>query len=116
MLSDTVEGGFLVNGSRKIVKYFRYFGKPQVRQHEESLGDVLFPIEAYKDFAVGFSSHKVHLMSLLLMARKTFIRRHLNTFFVRALLRLFHLVDISLLTVFPFLRNSCGEAVMILKK
>ena len=116
VIADTVQGSWPVHFGRKIVKFCRHFGNPEVRTQEEDLGDVLFDLATYEEFARGFSHHEIHTMSFLYMVKQTFLQWHTDRFVVRAILRAAKLADDVLLTVFPFLRKSCGEAVLHLKR
>lgn len=116
VIADTVRGSWPVNLGRKLVKFCRFYGRPEERRHEEDLGDVLLGLDDYEEFARGFSAAKIQPMSFCYMVKQTALQHHLDRFSVRLLLRLAKLTDDVLLKVVPPLRRGCGEAVMTLKR
>jgi len=116
ILADTVRGSSAIHLGRRLVKYFRHRGRDEVRLHEENLGDVLFPVEEYERFAEGFGHHEIFMMSYLYMVKQTVLQYHVDKFYVRWFLRLVKYTDDVLLTVLPFLKKGCGEAVLYIRK
>lgn len=116
VIADTVQGSWPINAGRKLVKFMRFFGKPELRAQEEDLGDVLFNLATYSEFAEGFSKHRIIPMSFFFMVKQTFLQWHTDKFAVRAFLRASKWLDNTLLTLIPFMKRGCGEAVLYLEK
>lgn len=116
VIADTVQGAWPIHAGRKLVKFMRFFGKPELRAQEEDLGDVLFTTSTYREFAEGFSKHRIIPMSFFFMVKQTFLQWHTDKFAVRAFLRATKCLDDVLLTCLPFLKRGCGEAVLYLEK
>ena len=116
ILADTVRGSRIIHMGRRLVKYFRFMLQPEARQHEQDLGDVLFPIEQYETFAKGFSQYELFMMSYLYMIKQTALQYHVDKFYVRWFLRAVKYADDLLLTLLPFLKRGCGEAILYIRK
>jgi ubiquinone/menaquinone biosynthesis C-methylase UbiE len=116
IMADTVRGSGLIHLGRRLVKFFRYRGRDDLRQQDANLGDVLFTTDTYREFAEGFSYHRVYLMSYLYMIKQTSLQYHVDKFYVRWLLRLAKYADDVLLTLLPVLRHGCGEAILYIEK
>jgi rfaE bifunctional protein nucleotidyltransferase chain/domain len=112
VVADTLRGSLVVNLGRKLTKHMRHRKDHSLKEHEENLGDVLFGLETYQEFAKGFSSHKIFLMSYLYMIKQMGLQHHVNKFYVRWFLRLVKYSDDVLLTILPFLRRGCGEGIL----
>ena len=57
VVQDTVRGGRALHAFRRLVKVLAHL-RPGRRRHEEDLGDVLFGIETYEDWASRFPTTK----------------------------------------------------------
>ncbi len=116
VIADTVQGSWPINLGRKVVKFCRYFGRPDLRRQEEDLGDILFKLETYREFSEGFASHHIYPMSMLFMVKQTSLQWHTDKLPVRLFLRTMKLLDDVLLTICPPLKSCCGEAILYLKR
>lgn len=116
VIADTVQGAWPVHFGRKVVKFFRYLGKPELRRREVDLGDVLFTLKTYSDFAEGFAKSEIYRMSFFFMLKQTFLQWHTDKFAVRALLCCAHGLDRIVLTLCPPLKRGCGEAILYLER
>ena len=111
LVQDTVRGGRTLQAFRRLVKRVAHL-RPGRRRREEDLGDVLFGIETYEDFAGGFASHEIHMMDYVYMVNKVFERLDTKAAPARLVLRLAKAADDALSAGVPGLRRSFGNAVM----
>ncbi len=116
VIADTVQGAWPIHMGRKLVKFMRFLGRPEAREQEEDLGDVLFKPSTYEEFAEGFSRSRIERMSFFFMVKQTFLQWHTDRFLVRAFLRGTKYLDDLLLTICPPLRKGCGEGILYLEK
>jgi 2-polyprenyl-3-methyl-5-hydroxy-6-metoxy-1,4-benzoquinol methylase len=90
-------------------------GRMVTMRGKEAKGDVILTLEDLRKFGKGFSSCEIEMMSLLFMSKRIF-EKHVHRWPVRILLYLVKKTDDVILTLFPFLRQYCGECVVVLKK
>ena len=67
------------------------------------------------EFGRLFKTTTIREHSMIFMIKR-FFRGHHNKDWVKSVLRIAHLVDLKVLTIFPFMRRFCGEAVIIYEK
>ncbi len=115
LLAETIKGGPLMNAGRQLTKQIKYLRDPEQRIHDLNEGGETISLKDYQEFAEGFSHHEIHLMSYFYMI-KLVLQNHTNRFSVRSLLRMAKYMDDVTLTVLPFLRNHCAEAVLYIEK
>lgn len=116
IMADTVRVAGPIHLGRKILNFFRRAFIYDSKRREEALGDVLFPASEYHKFAEGFSSHKAHYMSYFYMVKQTFLKFHVDKWYVRFFLRLTKYFDDVFLALFPFFKKGCGEAILFIRK
>jgi hypothetical protein len=75
----------------------------------EGAGDVILTEAEIRGWAAGFSSVEIEPYSLLLMAKRVFLRRY-------TLLSVLHALDEELLRLVPALCRYCGECVIVLRR
>ena len=114
LISDTVRGGRMLHAFRRLVKLVAYL-RPGRRREEEDLGDVLFGIETYEGLASRFPYHEIHMMDCFYMINKVFERLGTKAAPARAVLRLAKFLDDMLVALFPALRRSFGNAVLLIR-
>ena len=115
LLAETIKGGPLLNAGRQLMKQIRYIQDPQQKIHDLNEGGETISLKHYQEFAEGFSHHEIHLMSYFYMIKLVLVN-HTNRFSVRAILQMAKYMDDVMLTVLPFLRNHCAEAVLYIEK
>lgn len=115
VVADTVRGGGLVHLGRRLTKYLRYRKQPELRAQHDDLGDVLFGLDTYHEFARGFPHYRIYPMSYLYMVKQTGLQYHLDKLYVRWFLRLVRHIDDALLFLIPPLRKKCGEAILYIE-
>lgn len=114
LVQDTVRGGSMLHAFRRLVKLVAYL-RPGRRRHEEDLGDVLFGIETYEEWASTFRCHEIHMMDCCYMINKVFERLDTKAAPARAVLRLAKFADDVLATMFPAVQRSFGNAVLLIR-
>lgn len=82
---------------------------------KEAKGDVVMTLSELRDFASGFASYHLELMSLLFMCKRV-LRNQIRYAPVRWFLYLAKKADDILLGAIPPLRKYCGEAVLVARK
>lgn len=90
-------------------------GRSITMRGEEAKGDVVISLKDLEQFAEGFSSSRIELMSLFFMGKRVF-HSQLGFAPIRWLLYALKKTDDVLLAVFPALRKYCGEAVLVAQK
>ena len=113
VVQDTVRGGQALHAFRKLVKLVAHL-RPGRRRHEEDLGDVLFGIETYEDWASRFPYSEIQMMDCFYMINKVFERLGTKAGPARAVLRAAKFADDLLAAMLPGLRLSFGNAVLIM--
>jgi ubiquinone/menaquinone biosynthesis C-methylase UbiE len=116
IIADGVRGDNLVQLGRRLVKYFRFRGKPEEKQQVENLGDVPLVLRDFEEFGEGFGYQKIYFMNYFYMVKETDLKFHRNRSVVRLMLRLARYVDVVFLTLFPFLRKRCSEVILYIEK
>ena len=116
IIADGVRGDQLIQLGRKLVKYFRFRGKPDEEQRVENLGDVPLYRRDIEEFASGFGYQKIFLMNYFYMIKETDLQFHCDRWVVRLVLRLARYADVVLLALFPFLRKRCSDVVVYIEK
>ena len=109
---DTVRGGSILHAFRRAVKLVVPVTR---RRHEEDLGDALFGIETYEEWASQFPRSEIHMMDCFYMINKVFERIGTEAAPARLVLRLAALSDEFLATMFPAVRRSFGNAVLLIR-
>jgi 2-polyprenyl-3-methyl-5-hydroxy-6-metoxy-1,4-benzoquinol methylase len=115
LLAETIRGGPLLHAGRTLTKSVKYLVDPESKIHDLNEGGETLSLQDYKEFADGFAYHEIHLMSFFYMI-KLVLKKHTHSFLVRSLLRTAKYMDDATLTVFPFLRKHCAEAVLYIEK
>ncbi len=115
LLAETLKGGPLLNAGRNLKNSIRYLLDPAKKMHDLDEGGEVISLQDYKEFAEGFSHHEIHLMSFFYMV-KLVLQNHTNKSFVRFFLHMTKYLDDVVLTLLPFLRNHCAEAVLYIEK
>lgn len=104
ILAESLDGNFL----------FR-LGRIFTMKGEEAKGDVVLKLSDVQEFAQSFSKYHIETMSLFFMSKRIF-QKWVNNPVIREILFLTKKMDDVLLTVFPFLKNYCGECVAVMTK
>jgi len=102
--AESLDGNFLF----RIARFFTMRGK-------EAMGDVMLTIPLLKNFVEGYTEYQIELTSLVFMSKRFFI----NWLWfppIRWFLCLAKKTDDVLLLSVPFLRQYCGECILIAKK
>ena len=116
LIADGVRGDSLVDAGRRLVKHFRFRGRPSERQEDENKGDVPLVLQDIRDFACGFPRHEIYFMNYLYMIKEVdFLRMHRHYFATRFLLRMIRYADALLLGLLPFLRKHCSEVILYIE-
>lgn len=111
VITDTVRGSKVLESIRKAVKFIWRL-KPSVKRHEEDLGDVLFGVEVYEQFAEGASEYEIEMMDFFYMVNRVFERLNTKSLPARLVRRLANAMDNMLANIFPAIRKRYGNAVM----
>ena len=114
LMQDTVRGDRVLHRFRRLVKAAADI-RPGRRQHEDDLGDVLFGIETYEEFASRFPACEIHMMDYFYMINKVFERLNTKAAPARFVLRMAKALDDVLAKAFPGWRRRFGNAVLAIR-
>ena len=109
------KGGILICAETLKGNPLLALGRAISMRGQERLGDVIMTQRDLHEFAQGFETKQLEMMSLLFMAKRIF-RRHTGLAPVRWLLFGLKKTDDVLLWAFPFLRRYCAECILVLRK
>lgn len=108
-------GGKVVISESLYANPFVSIGRFFTMRGKEAKGDVILKLSDIEEFAQGFSSYSIEMMSLLFMSKRVF-QKYMHLKVVRGLMYLTKRADDVLLRIFPALQRYCGECVVVLTK